>query len=334
MVGESGPFEVLGAYSEECRSSRIEALGSAGGFSGARFWRVESRAGVLCLRRWPREHPSVERLEFIQAVLWHVVREGFRLVPLPVSTRLHKGYVRCGGHLWELAPWMPGRADFVDDPTPAKLKAAMVALGEFHVAAASFPLPDPPSSPSPGIRDRLPRLREWLSGDLARLVEAVEPGLWPELEERAARLFRLVPLAASRVLPLLETCAEFGIALQPCIRDVWQDHVLFDGERVTGVIDFGSMGTENVAADVARLLGSMARDDPHQWKAGFDAYCSVRPLSGRELSLVTAFDQSTVLMAGLTWIDWVYRQRRVFENRQAILGRLDDILLRLEHLSR
>ncbi len=30
-------------------------------------------------------------------------------------------------------------------------------------------------------------------------------------------------------------------------------------------------------------------------------------------------------MSGLTWIDWIYRQRRVFEDRPAIPERLDHI---------
>jgi Ser/Thr protein kinase RdoA (MazF antagonist) len=209
----------------------------------------------------------------------------------------------------------------------------MEALAGFHRAAATFPLPDPPSSPSPGIQDRLRRLRGWLAGDLARLMAAVETGLWPELETRAARVFQLVPSAASRVTPLLEACCQYGVCLQPCIRDVWHGHVLYDGDQVSGLIDFGSMAADNVAVDVARLMGSMARDDARRWRVGLDAYRSVRALSEDEISLVCAFDRSTVLMAGLNWIDWVYRQRRTFENREKILGRLDDILLRLEHLA-
>jgi len=332
MAAELEPLNVLEAYPEDCRSDELELLGAAGGFSGARFWRVSSRAGLLCLRRWPREHPSAERLEFIQAVLWHVVREGFELVPLPLSTRLHKGYVRHEGHLWELAPWMPGKADFREHPTDKKLAAAMVALARFHRAAAAFPLPNPPHSRSPGIHDRLTQLQSWVDGDLDRLAEAVEPGYWPDVEERAATLFQLVPQAAGAVLGRLKASMQYRVSLQPCIRDVWHKHVLFEGGRVSGLVDFGSMGAENVAADVARLLGSMARDDPHLWRVGLDAYTSVRPLSEAELSLMSAFDSSTVLMAGLNWIDWIYRQRRVFDNRDAVLQRLDDIISRLEHL--
>jgi len=327
-------LDVLSAYPDDCRPTAVESLGAAGGFSGARFWRLHTPSGTLCLRRWPRENPSPERLEFIQAVLWHVTREGFSLVPLPRETRRHAGYVHRRGFLWELAPWMPGEADFRTNPTEEKLKAALVALAEFHRAAATFPLPHPAASPSPGIHDRCRRLRKWISGDLARLAEAIEPGFCPELEERARRICRLAPALAGNVLALLDRSSGRGVSLQPCICDVWHDHVLFEGDRVSGLIDFGALRSENVAADVARLLGSMARDDPHLRQMGLDAYRSVRPLSETELLLTEAFDRSTVLMAALNWVDWIYRQRRVFESHAAIPGRLDETILRLEHWSR
>lgn len=332
MAAELQPLSVLAAYSDDCHPTRVEWLGSAGGFSGAQFWRIESRVGPLCLRCWPREHPSAERLEFIQAVLWHVVREGFTQVPLPLSTRQNKGYVCHGGRFWELAPWMPGEADFSEEPTDDKLNAAMVALARFHRAAETFPLPDPPGSPSPGIRDRVEQLQIWMTGDLERLIEAIEPGLWPDFEGRATTILQLVRRAAEGVLRLLHAAVSFRVSLQPCIRDVWHDHVLFDRGRVSGLIDFGSMAAENVAADVARLLGSMARDDRRLWQLGLDAYQAVRPLSEAEVSLTLVFDCSTVLMAGLNWIDWIYRQRRVFESHDAVCRRLDDIILRLQCL--
>ncbi|NQT17853.1 MAG: hypothetical protein HQ582_34185 [Planctomycetes bacterium] len=76
----------------------------------------------------------------------------------------------------------------------------------------------------------------------------------------------------------------------------------------------------------------MARDDRRLWQLGLDAYETVRPLSETEVSLTSAFDRSTVLMAGLNWLDWIYRQRRVFDNHDAVRGRLDDIILRLQCL--
>jgi hypothetical protein len=103
---------VLAAYPQELQPCQIEPLAGAGGFSGARLWWLDTPRGPACLRRWPQEHPDKNRLEFIQAVLWHVNQEGFRLVPVPYETSTCAGYVHCHGHFWEIAPWIAGCADY------------------------------------------------------------------------------------------------------------------------------------------------------------------------------------------------------------------------------
>ena len=51
-----------------------------------------------------------------------------------------------------------------------------------------------------------------------------------------------------------------------------------------------------------------------------------------ELALVELFDQSTVLLAGMTWLDWCCLQGRVFAEREKVIARLRAILTRLKHL--
>jgi len=336
MTANSEYTPVLQAYPSDCQPQGVTFLDAAGGFSGARLWRLETPRGPACLRRWPVEQLA-ERLEFIQAVLWHVDQEGFHLISVPWETSERAGYVRHDGFLWELSPWMPGTADYEREPSLPKLEAALVALAQFHGAADSFPLPDTRRVTSPGISERRERLREWMAGGSQRLAAAVgatQPGgSWPELDLRARELLQFFPRASHKVAPLLESAAELRVGLQPCIRDIWHDHVLFIGQEVSGLIDFGAMRTENVAADVARLLGSLAGDDEADWNAGLEAYQSLAPLSEAERQLVTAFDRSTVLMAGLQWLEWIYVEGRRFADRNGVLKRLDAHLCRLATLA-
>jgi homoserine kinase type II len=311
----------------------VRRLERTGGFSGALLWRVESQRGPLCLRRWPHGHPSSERLEFIQAVLWHVDQEEFHLIPVPLETHHRHGYVLFDGHLWELTPWLPGRADYRQQPGPAKLQAALIALASFHQAAASFPLPETGPAISPGIDERRRRLAGLAAGRLDDLRRANRQSGWLELANRGERLIDLAVRLAPRVASALDSAASVRVPLSPCIRDIWSAHILFENDQVSGIVDFGSMRAENVAADVARLLGSMAGDDAQAWRQGLAAYQAIRPLSDEELLLLSVFDRSTVLMGGLQWLEWIYLDRRTFADRAAVLSRIDEFLARLTTFS-
>src|SRR5688572_15158221 len=118
-------LEPLYGYPPECQPTQVQSLGSAGGMSGAQFWRITTRRGTLVLRRWPREHPVPERLRFIHAVLDHARRNGIMFISVPIKTTDGRSFVSHAGHLWELTPWMLGAADYHHSPSPAKLNAAL-----------------------------------------------------------------------------------------------------------------------------------------------------------------------------------------------------------------
>lgn len=324
---------VLDAYRPAYLPRDCQVWGAAGGFSGALVWRLNTAAGEFCLRRWPVEHPDSGQLTWIHAVLRHVYAQGFREVAVPVLTQVGATWVSYQGYLWDLSPWLPGVADYRTVPTPNKLAAALRALARFHRAAGSFDQATGTEAMgfSPGIAARKERLLHWQRGGLVKLRAAIAPVNWPEFADRAKNLCDLFCKAAPAVESMLAGLQQLQLPLQPCLRDIWHDHVLFVGDQVTGLIDYGAMRIETVAADVSRLLGSLVADDRAGWQAGLAAYQSVRPLSNDEQRLMRAFDAANVLLGGLEWLDWIYFQGRVFENRAAIITRLDEFLSRLQH---
>jgi Ser/Thr protein kinase RdoA (MazF antagonist) len=338
---------VFSAYPADCQPSQVEAIGSAGGFSGAKLWRLNSPTGKLCLRRWPPEHPDKARLKWIHAVVAHVGNTGCSLLPAPRRTQSGRTFCEYEGYLWELTPWLRGTADFWSDPRPEKLAAAMKALAEFHRAAKTFSLEQPSPRPldriaspvtkslaiSPGIIERLTSVRRLLAGGLAELQVALvrNRALMPRVAVQAESLFPLIQPHLSALDRHLRHAANIQVPLQPCLRDIWHDHVLFEGDRVSGIVDTGSMRAETVATDIARLLGSLCANDQERWSIGLAAYKAVFPLGDDERVLIAAFDRSQVLLAGVKWVEWVFVEERTCVDPKAVEKRMEHILKRLQN---
>src|SRR5262249_28559811 len=104
--------------------SEPEALGSAGGLSGASFWRYAAGLGPLVVRAWPPppDGPPLESLERLHGWLIQVGRLGF--IPVPVPDREGRTVQERGGRLWELSPWMEGAPQPGRPPAAAHVRAA------------------------------------------------------------------------------------------------------------------------------------------------------------------------------------------------------------------
>ncbi|MEX2174761.1 MAG: phosphotransferase [Pirellulaceae bacterium] len=322
------PLSVLSKFLPAGQIARIEPL-THSGWSGARIWRVWTNEGqMLCLRRWPPAHPSPERLQLIHAVLAHVADGGIDFVPVPLAAVGGQTFVEQAGHLWELTPWLPGKADSSASPNPVRLSAAMRALARFHRAAAGFSIA---AGTAPAIVERLSLCRRLQAGGFAQLETHVGRGLSQELDQRARRILertrdRLASLAAR-----LGAFEQVAFPLQPAIRDIHREHMLYTEDEVTGLIDFGALRIDTPMADVARLVGSLVADDAAARQRALDAYATVRSLSEQDRRAIDLLDESNVVLSGLNWTGWLYVERRDMGNPAPIVRRLDEILGRLSH---
>jgi homoserine kinase type II len=113
------------------------------------------------------------------------------------------------------------------------------------------------------------------------------------------------------------------VVLQPCLRDARPEHLLFEDERVTGLVDFGAMAIETVAADLARLLAEWVGADRSARADALDAYSVVRPLDDAESDLLKVFEDSADLIGGGHWVRWHFVEGRVFGHPEAVLRGLE-----------
>jgi homoserine kinase type II len=314
----------LNRWFSDVSQAQVASLGIQGGFSGAVIWRVSLEGRELCLRRWPQSHPTIDGLQAIHGLLLHLGTLGCHIVPVPLPTRDGKTFFVNEDYLWELAPWMPGQADFCSAPTPAKLTAAMHALAGFHLQALSYTQGNHGRrvARSPGLGERLEMLQTMKQGELEWLWKATRAAEGSDLREMAFELLEGIVRSLDSVKRKLEQIADTPLPLQWCLRDVRHDHLLFTGERVTGLIDFGAAAVDAVSGDVARLLGSMVNDSQECWLAGIEAYAEVRPLSDHERQSIVGFDEGGALCSAANWVRWLFVEGRAFPQIHALHSQL------------
>lgn len=337
---DSVAFDVLRRFRGCCTPQRLISVRAAGGFSGARLWRVASREGDCALRAMRKERVDLARLQGLHRLLHHIASAGVEQSPVPFPTDAATTYVLDADCFWQLEPWRPGSADRTAAPSHGRLRSALRLLARWHCAAQTFAtqaLESPwfavsDGARSPGIAERLERIARFNEAACAHIRQRLLGGDWPEFDDCGLRVLELYRQQAARIAGELESAWGLAVPLQPCLRDVWREHVLFVEDEATGLIDAHACRSENVATDIARLLGSFSADDRALWEIGLTAYTEVRPLTLDERGLVELFDRSSVLLSGLTWLQWRVLEGRRFDDPVAVVERLRGILARLERL--
>lgn len=319
------PRDVLQSY-PALSSTSAHFLGGRGGFSGAWLWRLETPAGDFCLKAWPADGMTIERLTRIHHLLSAAHRSGVDFVAHVSPTSAGPTLVASGGRVWDCSTWLSGVADFHDGPSGARLQSAATALARLHIAWQNL---QSRIGPCPVVKRRLDALRSW---------QDLVAGRWPPnpawddpIRPWAERAWHLLPRAAPQAARALIGWLDVPLPLHPCWCDPWHDHVLFVGDRVSGLIDYGAVKEDHAAIDLARMLGSLVGNDMAAWQVALAAYRAIRPLSDREAMLALVLERAGLVNALVTWLRWLYHDGRVFEDRGAIARRLQTMVKRLDN---
>lgn len=254
-------------------------------------------------------------------------QSGLTFVPMIFAAVDGASAVEHAGRLWELTEWLPGCSDFHRHSSSARLEAACTALAQLHRVWQSQASR---AEVCPAVQRRMTFLDEWQyllrSGWHPLAVAAPSDPLRPIVE----RAWRVLPDAIEQVPQRLRRWLDGPSSVQPCLCDVWHDHLLFEGDRLTGLIDFGAVKVDHVAVDLARMLGSLVRDDVEGWRLGLQAYRRLAPLTAEEEELAHALDRTGIVMGVANWLRWLYVEQRPFADPSAVAGRLTELVARLE----
>jgi homoserine kinase type II len=226
-------------------------------------------------------------LPFFLGLMEHLARAGVPC-PLPVRDREGRTLRDLGGKPAAIVSFLDGR--WPRRVTVPRCQALGAALADLHLAGQGFGLRRPNALALPGWR----HLFEGCRGK----ADAVEPGLEAliaaELDHLAARWPGDLPQGVIHA-------------------DLFPDNVFFEGDEVTGVIDFYFACDDLLAYDLAICLNAWCFESDLSFnitkaKALLEGYRARRPLSRDELDALPVLARGAALRFLMTRLyDWLHQ---------------------------
>lgn len=331
---EEFPAKVVSDLLIPVGADRFRQLGGDGGLSGAKVWQVMGEGREYCLRQWPKPHPSAEKLTEIHRCMIYARRQGLETVPAIIrpqagfamskEPRIGETFIEAEGWFWELSHWLSGIADYWLEPSENRLKSACRELGRLHSAwrdlapqghahAIGLQL-------APAIMDRVWRLQALTDNAVAELGAALTRFAEADWALNATLILNQIGVLKPTFLADLTYWSKYTFPCQYVMRDIWHDHVLFQGEVCSGLIDYGAVRIDTVATDLVRMLGSLTKSGPNsEWEIGLAEYQREVALSENELAILEILYKSSVLLSGVQWIRWLAVDELQFPGKESFV---------------
>ncbi|MDP3846754.1 MAG: homoserine kinase [Pseudomonas sp.] len=209
------------------------------------------------------ERGQASELPFFIELLERLHQQDFA-VPYAVPTADGQALRQLAGKPALLQPRLAGR--HVQQPTPQHCRAVGAWLARLHLATTAQPLP-----------------------------RQTDRGLTWMLEQGRQQAAQLHPVAATLLRASLDEIPALQAALPhlPSANlhgDLFRDNVLFDGEQLSGVIDFYNACSGPMLYDLAIAVNDWCslddgELDPERCAALLTGYAQLRPFSGAEAEL-------------------------------------------------
>ena len=238
--------------------SLLELQGIASGIENTNYFATTSN-GRFVLTLF--EKLSAIELPFYLNLMAHLARHGIPC-PSPVANRYDRFLGELNGKPACIVSRLAGKS--LTQPNAANCAAVGAMLGQMHVAGRSF----------------------------AGAMENPRGASW-----REAAAMKVLPFLAAQDAALLRSevafHAQHSLAALPqgiVHADLFRDNVLFDGERVGGLIDFYFACNDCLLYDVAITVndwcvGAESTLDLARTRALLDAYHAVRPFTAQETKM-------------------------------------------------
>lgn len=258
---------------------------------------VENTNYKLTLRHQDTERPYIltlyekrVRVEDVPYYLELMAQAKLKGCDVPDPQRRRDGALcgRIAGKMAAITSFLPGQN--MPRATSARLHELGRAVAQMHEALADFP--------QIRANDLSPFALEGLLARCGTGLDRLEPGLHAAMEDELAWLKFRTP-----VLPIGQIHA-----------DLFPDNVFFDGDRLTGLIDFYFACTDSLAYDLAVILNSWCMDefsgtmDASLNAALVEGYECLRPLTQEERAALPLLARGAAVRFLLTRAhDWIHQ---------------------------
>jgi homoserine kinase type II len=244
--------------------------------------------------------------------------------PIAMEPRFGESFIEAEGLFWELSYWLQGKADYWSEPSAERLKSACRALGQLHAAWRDLaPHGDAKAigmQLAPAIMDRIWRLQALTPAAVADLEAALKKFVNEEWAKDGMLILQQIGPLKPTFLSGLTYWSKYTFPCQYVMRDIWHDHVLFQGTKCSGLIDYGAVRIDTVATDLVRMLGSLTKSGPNgEWQTGLNEYQRENRLSETELGVLDDLYRSSVLLSGVQWIRWLAVDELQFPGKETFV---------------
>ena len=312
------PFPVLAHFAPHTRGLKWHR--ASDGFSGAIVWcGTENDTARLALKAWP-VGTTPDHAKQVHA--WLSEAASLPFVPNTFAGENGRTIAVEADRVWDCCRWVSGAP--CSAPGTAEVTTACIAVAQLHTSWGN----KTSYGPCPGVLNRLRILTE--TEPLVRAgpdaLPPVSPDLDPILQHALSVVARVAPTAAKELRPWEHR----SFVLQPSVRDLRADHVFFDADRVSGIIDSGAMAADHPAVDLARLLGDYAGIDDGLFRVGMNAYRGTNHTFEPSDEFVQLLARTGAACSVLGWLVRLVLRREPVRDPRATAARLAALVARVD----
>jgi len=321
--------ELRGLLGSELRVSLVVDRG----LSNAVVYKIESYRQVAALKRWPLAWDR-KRLAEIHRFQKFLSRDPESFTPQLLEWSHGDTLLETDQGCWELSDWRPGKPlETIGLVSDAQLIACAQGIARLHEGCRRYGVQ---VHVAPGLtqrRDGLMRLLGEPHRALHRLLPIVESHRAQASSTMLLELATRAQRVAASAVDAWEGWSRTPVQCSWVLRDLWREHLLFRGEALTGILDFGAARIDWPGLDLIRALGTLMLDSDPRWSLALAQYVQRQPSIELDLGIAKWVHRVSVSLSAMQWLewladgtfDWQQTNGRQWQRIKELLAQLQDI---------